>query len=82
MANGDDAEALAAAIEEARRLPRPVPRRRVEARFTLERMLDGYERLYRECIDGARAGVQCAAGERRVAARGAVHRPSTEPTPA
>ena len=81
-ADGDDAEALAAAIDEARRLPRPVPRRRVEARFTLERMLDGYERLYRECIDGAGAGARCAAGEPRATARGAAHRPSAEPTPA
>lgn len=49
---GEDGGALAAAIERALDVPREVPRRRVESRFTLDGMLDGYERLYHDCIDG------------------------------
>ena len=49
----DAPEALAEAILAARRLPREAARRRVETQFSLDRMIDGYEHLYRTA---ARAG--------------------------
>ena len=51
-AENEDAPSLAAALERALSIPRDVPRRRVECRFTLARMLDGYEGAYRRCIAG------------------------------
>ena len=45
-----DASALARAMRAAMGIDRMVPRRRVEARFTLGRMVDRYAALYREAI--------------------------------
>jgi len=45
---------LAKALEQALRIPRDIPRRRVERLFTIDRMLDGYEAQYRRCIAAAR----------------------------
>ena len=53
-AGREEGASLAEALERALAIPREVPRRRVERRFTRERMLDGYERLYRACMAGAR----------------------------
>ena len=60
--------ALAEAIVAARRLPRARARARVERRFTLERMVDGYERLYGECLAAA---ARARRPEPRTAARAA-----------
>lgn len=45
-----DGAGLDRALTEAMEIPRPVPRARVEACFTLDRMIDGYERLYHHAI--------------------------------
>ena len=81
-ADGESPEALAAALERARRLPRELPRRRVETRFTLSRMLDGYEALYRECIDGAERGEPRVTRTPRVKSRVARCRPAARPVSA
>lgn len=52
LAPPGDAAGLAKALERAVEIPRIVPRERVERRFTLERMVAGYEDLYAR----ARAG--------------------------
>ena len=47
------AEALAEALGRAMRVDRSACRARVLERFTLDRMIDGFERLYRRAIAGA-----------------------------
>ena len=54
-AEREEAASLAAALERALTIPRDVPRRRVERRFTRERMLDGYERAL-PCLHGGGTG--------------------------
>jgi glycosyltransferase involved in cell wall biosynthesis len=46
----DDAAALARALREAMALPRKAARARVEGRFSVRAMVDGYEALYGEAI--------------------------------
>ncbi len=56
-----DAEALAAALMQAQQIPRIAARARVEAAFTLERMVENYEDLYHRAIAAAprrEAGLQ------------------------
>jgi glycosyltransferase involved in cell wall biosynthesis len=48
LAPADDVVALAAAVAEARTLDRRACRARVEAIASLDRMLDGYERIFAE----------------------------------
>lgn len=48
-ADSADADALARAIDAARSIAPELPRRRVAERFTIERMLARYERLYAAC---------------------------------
>jgi glycosyltransferase involved in cell wall biosynthesis len=49
-APADDAPALAAALQRAMTLSRRAARARVEERFSIEAMVDGYEALYAEAI--------------------------------
>lgn len=51
----DDVSALAAAIDEARRLPRDRVREDAQRRLTLDRMVDRYEALYRSLRPAVRA---------------------------
>lgn len=53
----DDVPALAMALKAAMAIPRPVARARVEALFTLDRMVDRYEALYDTAIRGTAAGL-------------------------
>jgi glycosyltransferase involved in cell wall biosynthesis len=48
----DAPSALARALRAALEIPRTVPRARVERHFTIERMLDGYERIYAQAMAG------------------------------
>ncbi len=50
LAPADDAAGLAEALRRAMAIPRRVPRARVEARFTRDRMIDAYEALYDRAI--------------------------------
>ncbi|SPJ24850.1 Glycogen synthase [Palleronia abyssalis] len=50
LSRSEAPEDLAAAIDDAARVPRPIPRSRVERRFTMDRMLDGYEAAYCDVI--------------------------------
>ena len=49
---GGDVAALAAAMQETLAVPRTLPRKRVEERFTIERMVDGYEAVYARAVAG------------------------------
>ncbi|KAF0676013.1 glycosyltransferase [Profundibacterium mesophilum] len=52
----DDPHSLAAALREAIRIPRAQARARAVSCFSIDRMIDGYERLYRAAIAGAAHG--------------------------
>ncbi|MTH64061.1 glycosyltransferase [Paracoccus sp. DK608] len=51
----DLARALAQAIARAVKIPRHIPRARVERLFSLDRMLDGYQALYHDAMAGRAA---------------------------
>ena len=53
LAAPGDEEGLAEAIRRARTRSRMAARRRVERLFSVERMVDAYERVYRRSMDGA-----------------------------
>ncbi|MHA6345463.1 glycosyltransferase [Roseivivax sp. CAU 1761] len=58
LAPAEDARALAAAARAAMAIPRHVPRRRAERLFSLDRMIDDYEALYRRAIAGRAAALR------------------------
>lgn len=45
---GDDVDAMVAALKKVPQIDRAACRRRVEENFTVEKMVDGYERVYRD----------------------------------
>ena len=55
FARPNEPAALGIAMKKAMRIDRAVPRARVEAMFTIDRMVDAYEALYREAIANAGA---------------------------
>ena len=53
----DNLEALAKAIKNVDRIDRKEYRQRVEENFTVDKMVEGYERVYKELLE--RSGSDC-----------------------